>query len=341
MYRTVLVTAPSLASTGVEVLNDAGCAIRYVANYADVEGLRRILRTEPVEAVISRTMSLTEEMIASCPTLRVISKHGTGTSNIDMPGATSLGIAVFSTPGANARSVAEFTIGMMIAAMRRIARFDRSVRAGEWIRSGDGSQLAGRTLGLVGFGRIARQVAGVARALGMQVVAFDPVIDPGLAAIEGVCLRDSLEDVLGESDVISLHCPAQRGAPPILDARRIALLRPGAVIVNTARGELIDETALAAALVQGHVSAAALDTFAQEPVADGPLRRHPAVVLTPHVGGSTREALQEMAAQAARNVVGYLDALVAGRPLSAELAALCLNSTVLEVRKTQVRGAVV
>jgi len=339
MPRIVLVTAPSLAPAGRAVLDAAGCDVRHVSDFSDTEGLHRILSSHPVEVVISRTMHLSAEMMDACPTLRVISKHGTGTSNIDMDAASERGIAVFSTPGANARAVAEFPIGAMIAAMRRVARFDRSVRAGEWVRSGDGAELSGRTLGLVGFGRIARQVAVVAQALGMRVLAYDPMIDPSIATLEGVLLVHDLDVLVQQSDVLSLHCPAVRGAPPILDARRLALLPSGAVVVNTARGELVDEGALAEALAAGHLSAAALDTFAQEPLADGPLRRSPNAVLTPHIGGSTPEALAEMAAQAARNAVAYLDALEADVPLAGEVAALCLNRTVLGGRIAHPHGA--
>lgn len=340
MPPIVLVTAPSLAPAGRAVLDSAGCDIRYVSSFSDVDGLHRLLREERVEGIISRTMHLTADMMDSCPSLSVISKHGTGTSNIDMDAATQRGIAVFSTPGANARAVAEFTIGTMIAAMRHVARFDRSVRNGEWVRSGDGAELSGRTLGLVGFGRIARQVAAVARALGMRVIAHDPMIDPTIAALEGVSLVRELDALVRQSDVLSLHCPAVRGAPPILDARRLALLPVGAVVVNTARGELVDEAALAAALEAGRVSAAALDTFAQEPLADGPLRRNPNTVLTPHIGGSTPEALAGMAEQAARNVVACLNARKADRPLADEIAALCLNRSLLEAQQAHLRGAI-
>ncbi|WP_285293768.1 hydroxyacid dehydrogenase [Aureimonas altamirensis] len=331
MQRIVLITAPSLAPAGQAVLAEAECTLRYVTGFSDTEGLRHILRTEPVDGIISRTMHLSADLIGACRSLKVISKHGTGTSNIDIAAASRQGIGVFSTPGANARAVAEFTVGLMLAAARRIVRFDRSVRMGEWSRAGDGAQLSGKTLGLVGYGRIARQVGTIAHAMGMRVVAFDPAL-PGAKDAETVFCGD-LQDLLARSDVVSLHCPAIRGAPPLIDGPSLAVMRRGAILVNTARGELVDEAALVAMLDNGHISAAALDTFAHEPLQDGPLRRHPNVILTPHVGGSTPEALDEMAAQAARNVVAYLDATASGNALPGEIAQLCLNPDVLKTER--------
>lgn len=328
MTRHILVTAPGLAPAGLRELGK--CDVHFVKDFGDTDGLRASLASFPVEAVISRTMHLSEENLRLCPSLRVICKHGTGVSNIDMAGAERLGIAVFSTPGANARAVAEFTIGMMVSAIRRIPKFDRSVRKGEWVRSGNGAELSGRTLGLVGFGRISRQVARVARAMEMKVVAYDPLVPAAVMADEGVGHASTFDALLPQADVLSLHCPAVRGAPPILDSMALSRLPKGAVVINTARGELIDEEALADALADGRLAAAALDTFAEEPPRDGPLRRNADVVLTPHVGGSTLESLDRMAQQAARIVLDYLDALDAGRPLAPDLAALCLNPGALD-----------
>lgn len=332
MTRHILVTAPGLAPAGLRALERAEARVRFVRDFADRDGLARLLATEPVEGIISRTMALTEDLLASCPTLKVICKHGTGTSNIDMAAAERRGIAVFSTPGANARAVAEFTIGLMVAAARRIPRFDRNLRAGSWDRAGDGVELAGRTLALVGFGRIARQVAHIARAFEMQVIAHDPMVAPEVMRAEGVEAVARLDAIFARAEVLSLHCPAIRGAAPILDAARLAQLPTGAVLVNTARGELVDEAALLAALDAGRIAAAALDTFAEEPLADGPLRHHPAVVLTPHVAGSTAEALGRMAEGSAQLVLAYLDAQDRAEPLGAELAALCLNPAALVMR---------
>ncbi|PZQ50061.1 MAG: hydroxyacid dehydrogenase [Rhodovulum sulfidophilum] len=325
MSHKILVTAPSLAPSGLAALRRRGCDIRFVEDLGDVAGLARVLATEPIDAVISRTMPIDAAMLRACPSLKVISKHGTGVSNIDVDAASAEGVAVFSTPGANAAAVAEFTIGLMIAAIRRLPRFDRSVRAGSWARQGDGGELGGRTLGLVGFGRIARQVARVARALDMRVVVSDPYIDLARVAGQGVEFYPSLAAMLPECAVLSLHCPATRGAPPLLDAEMLSLLPRGAVVVNTARGELIDEAALAAALASGALGAAGLDTFAAEPLGASPLRAIETAVLTPHVAGSTTDALAKMAEGAAANVLDYLAALEAGPAALAALRERCLN----------------
>lgn len=329
MSYTVLVTAPSLAKRGRTLLEKQGCTLRFVADAGDAAGLVRTLATEAIDAVISRTMQIDAAAIRSCPSLKVISKHGTGVSNIDIDAATEQGVAVFSTPGANAVAVAEFTIGLLIAAVRRIPRFDRSVRAGAWSRQGDGSEIGGRTLGLVGFGRIARQVARVARALDMRVIVSDPYVDLACVAGQGVEFYPSLAAMMPECDVLSLHCPAQRGGAPMLDAEMLALLPRGAVIVNTARGELIDEAALARALESGALGAAGLDTFASEPLGGSPLRGIETAVLTPHVAGSTTDALARMAEGAAANVLDYLAAVEAGPTTLTALRDRCLNPEVL------------
>lgn len=329
MSYTVLVTTPSLAEPGRARLEERGCGLRFVADAGDAAGLARILAEEPIDAIISRTMQIDAATMRSCSSLKMISKHGTGVSNIDIDAATEQGVAVFSTPGANAVAVAEFAIGLMIAAVRRIPRFDRSVRAGAWTRQGDASELAGRTLGLVGFGRIARQVARVARALDMRVVVNDPYIALARVAGQGVEFYPSLAAMLPECDLLSLHCPAQRGAPPLLNAEMLALLPRGAVIVNTARGELIDEAALAQALQSGALGAAGLDTFASEPLGETPLRGIDTAVLTPHVAGSTSDALAKMAEGAAANVLDYLAAVEAGPAALAALRDRCLNPEVL------------
>ncbi|GEN24260.1 NAD-binding D-isomer specific 2-hydroxyacid dehydrogenase [Halomonas cupida] len=324
MPYTVLVTAPGLAPAGLDLLHQRQCEVLFLKDISDTASLARMLECHPVDAVISRTMTLNAAMIASCPTLKVISKHGVGISNIDLAAAARHQVAVFSTPGANSQAVAEFSLGLMLACARHLARFDRHVRAGRWQRDGDGMELSGRTLGLVGLGQIARRVARVAAALGMRVLAVDPMVTSEQASAFGVSLQPDLDTLLPQCDLLSLHCPAQLGAPPLLDARRLAQLPPGAVIINTARGELIDEQALAEALRNGHIAAAGLDTFASEPLAESsPLRQLDNVLLTPHVAGSTPEALAQMARGAVDNALTWLDSLDGQHPVSPErLAAL-------------------
>lgn len=322
MPHTILITAPKLSAAGIDLLEQAGCRLLFVSDQNDAGAIARLLASEPVDAIISRTMPLDAAAIAQCPSLKVIAKHGVGVSNIDVEAATARGIPVFVTPAANAQSVAELSIGLMLAAARRIARFDRDLRAGQWLRAGDGQQLAGRTLGLVGFGQIGQRVARVALALDMRVLAFDPGLG-GVSPVSGVAVRDSLDALLPDCHVLSLHCPLTAATRGMLGGAQLARLQPAALVINTARGELIDEAALLDALASGQVAAAGLDTFCQEPLLPGnPLFAHPHVVMTPHIGGSTPDALAAMAVGAARHVLAWLND-------ESPLRSACINPHVL------------
>lgn len=306
MTFQILVTAPRLAPAGLAVLQQAGCTVRFLQDANSAAEVEALMASTPFDAVISRTVDLSAAAIAACPSLQVISKHGVGVSNIAVDAATRQGVPVYVTPGANAASVAELTLGLMFAAARRIALLDRELRAGRWTRAQDGLQLGGRRLGLVGFGQVGQRVARAAQALGMEVHAFDPMLQ-GASPVAGVQLHASLESLLPASDVLSLHVPLTRATRNLIDAKAFDLLPPGALLVNTARGEVVDEPELIARLADGRLAGAGLDTMASEPLPAGhALAQLPTVVLTPHVGGSTAAALSAMAEGAARNVLGYL-----------------------------------
>ena len=306
MAFTIFVTAPRLAPAGLRILEEAGCRVLFMRDGNSAAEVESTLASEPVDAIISRTVELSAAAIRCCPTLKVISKHGVGVPNIDVTAATEAGIPVYVTPGANAQSVAELTLGLMLAAARKVTWLDSELRAGRWTRAQDGLQLAGRRLGLVGFGQVGQRVATVALALGMEVHAFDPGLR-GPAPVAGVVLHDTLDALLPLSDVLSLHIPLNAHTRGLFDAARLALLPRGAIVVNTARGEVIDEPALVEAVQSGALFAAGLDTMAVEPLPAGSaLAALPNVVLTPHVGGSTPAALEGMATGAARNVLGFL-----------------------------------
>ncbi len=306
MPYTIFISAPRLAPTGLALLQAQGCTVHFLPETGDAEAVETLLAAEPVDAVISRTVELSAAAIRVCPTLKVISKHGVGVSNIDVAAATERGIPVYVTPGANAASVAELTVGLMLAAARRIALLDRELRAGRWSRSQDGAQLGGRRLGLLGFGQVGQRVARIAQALGMEVHAHDPQLT-GASPVPGVQLHTSLSSLLPLSDVLSLHIPLTPRTRGLIDARALQALPPGALLVNTARGEVVDEGALIEGLRAGRLAGAGLDTMAEEPLPAGhPLTLLPTVVLTPHVGGSTAAALAAMAEGAARNVLGFL-----------------------------------
>lgn len=304
---TVFVTAPTLARAGTDLLEQAGCRVLYLPDGQDRSALGRILSAEPVDAIISRTALLTAADLAACPTLRIICKHGVGVSNIDVDTATQRGIPVCVTPGANAQSVAEMTWGLIFAAARRIAWMDAELHAGRWSRAQDGLELQGRTLGLVGFGEVGQRVARVALALGMPVVAFDPGLRMVPQGLEAVRLLPTVDAVVQAADVLSLHVPLNSATRGLMDAARIAQMRPGSILINTARGEVVNEPALINALRSRQLFAAGLDTMAVEPLPpDSPLLLLPSVVLTPHVGGSTPAALAAMARGAAQTVLAAL-----------------------------------
>lgn len=223
--------------------------------------------------------------------LRVIARAGVGLDTIDLAAAERRGITVLNAPEAATTSVAELTIGSLVALARQVPGADRSMKAGRWEKKRFvGTELAGKTLGLVGCGRIGQRVAQLAAALGMHVVATDPAPLPAECAARAV----SLDELCAASNFISLHAPVTASTRRLFDATRLARCRQGVRLVNTARGELVDEAALLAALDSGHVAGAALDVFDPEPPADLRLVSHPAVIATPHVAASTAEAQQRV-----------------------------------------------
>lgn len=259
---------------------------------------------EGMHAVIVRSSTrITRASLAYAHTLQVIGRAGVGVDNIDVAAATERGVAVLNAPSGNTISAAELTCALILACVRRIPAADRSMKAGEWDRkSFSGTELYGKTLGLVGAGRIGGEVARRARAFGMRVVAYDPYLTPERAADLDIELG-TLEDVLARADVLSLHVPLTDSTAGLLGAEQLARMKRGAIIVNAARGGVLDESALADALASGHLGGAALDVFAEEPLpADHPLRELRNVILTPHLGAATEEAQHNVAVEIAEAV---------------------------------------
>jgi D-3-phosphoglycerate dehydrogenase / 2-oxoglutarate reductase len=305
MSWTILMTAPVLGAGGERALAEAGCEVHYLRDSQDAAEVEALMARIPFDAVISRTVTLSRTAIAACPTLKVICKHGVGVTNIDVEAATSFGIPVFTTPGTNAQSVAELTLGLMLSAARRISWLEQEIAQGRWTRNGSSMELSGKTLGLVGMGEIGQRVARIARAMGMRVRFYDPAAQvQDLSPDEQV---ESLDALLAQSQVLSLHCPVNAATRQMLNSRTLALLPAGALVINTSRGELIDEAALDTALRSGQLFAAGLDTVAVEPLpADHPFRSLTNLVMTPHIGGSTPEALDKVALFAARQCLDFL-----------------------------------
>ncbi|MBD8608917.1 hydroxyacid dehydrogenase [Frigoribacterium sp. CFBP 13729] len=257
-----------------------------------------------VQGVLLRTARVDGAMMREAPQLRIVARHGVGLDTVDVAAAAEFGIEVTTTPAANSRSVAELAVALLMITRRglgpALASAGGDAGAGVERASMTGRELAGATLGLLGYGRIAQLVAGIARdGLGMRVVAHDPHLDDE-AIREAGAEPAGLDDLLRTSDALSVHVPLTDATRGLLSARELALLPAGAVVVNTSRGGIVDEEALVAALESGHLAGAGLDVTSVEPLpGDHPLRHRPDVVLTPHVGGQTREAMSRVGHEAA------------------------------------------
>lgn len=258
-----------------------------------------------VDAVLLRSARMDREQIEAAPRLRIIARHGAGYDTVDVAAAREHGVAVTVTADANAVSVAEHAFALILAVVRRVAAADAGVRQGSWDqarRAAVGLELDGKTLGLVGFGRIGQRVARMAAAFDMTVLATDPAADAAVARELGV-RPAPLPELLAASDVVSLHVPLLPATRGLIDARALAGVRPGAVLVNTSRGGLVDEAALVDALDRGLLSGAGLDVFEEEPLPAGSPLLRADVTLTPHCGGQTVEAMRRVGLQAADSVV--------------------------------------
>jgi D-3-phosphoglycerate dehydrogenase len=248
---------------------------------------------------------VTAKVLKSARSLRVISRNGSGLDNIDLDAARKLNIKVCRAEGANARGVAELTMALILSATRAIPYSDARLRQGEWNRK-NGIELKGRTLGLIGCGSIGREVACLALGFGMRVLAYDPVrtdfLGPSLPFHYG-----SLDDVLSQSDIVSLHCPPLPGGEALVCARTIGRMKRGVYIINTARGTLLQEYDVLEAIKRGHVAGLAVDVFRTEPPDEIELLRHENVIATPHIGGFTNESVDRAMESAVDNLLANLD----------------------------------
>jgi D-3-phosphoglycerate dehydrogenase len=295
----VLVTDP-LAPAGVETL-----AIDH-----DVDVMTELSKAELLEviggydALVVRSQTQVDaDVIEAGKRLKVIARAGVGVDNVDLEAATRCGIVVCNAPQSNIISAAEHTVAMLLAVARNIPQAHGALSEGRWERSRwTGTEVYGKTLGVLGLGRIGSLVAKRCQAFGMDVIAYDPFLAPDRAARMEVELLSSVEAVLTRADFVTVHLPRTPETANLLDADRLALMRPDARLINVARGGIIDEQALATALREGRLAGAALDVFASEPLADSPLFGLPNVVLTPHLGASTSEAQDKAGTQVAEYV---------------------------------------
>jgi D-3-phosphoglycerate dehydrogenase len=256
--------------------------------------------------IVRSAVQVDAALLEYAPKLRVIGRAGVGVDNIDTAAATKRGIVVMNTPGANAVAVAELTLGLMIAMARQIPKANASLHAGVWDKKSlQGSELRGKTLGIVGLGRIGLEVARRAAAFGMELIAYDPFLAPIIARENGVILT-SLDQVFNSADYLTLHVGLTTQTEGMINATSLAIMKPGVRIVNCARGELIVDAALADALQSGKVAGAALDVFHKEPLKDSVYFNLPNVLLSPHIAGATDEAQEAIGIQLAMQVRDYL-----------------------------------
>ena len=298
--RPVVLIAEKLAPSVLEVLGD-GVEIRHVDG-TDRPALLAALADADALLVRSATQ-VDAEALAAAHHLTVVARAGVGLDNVDVPAATARGVMVVNAPTSNIVSAAEHAAALLLAVARRVPAADASLRSGQWKRSSfNGVELNGKTAGIVGLGKIGQLLAARLSAFGMQIVAYDPYVAPARAAQLGIELL-SLDDLLARADTISIHLPKTPETKGLIGKEQLALVKPSVIIVNDARGGLIDEAALADALREGRVAGAGIDVFAKEPCTDSPLFELANTVVTPHLGASTTEAQDRAGTDVARSVL--------------------------------------
>jgi D-3-phosphoglycerate dehydrogenase len=308
--RVVLVSSRSFGTvvpSGTDTLQDAGFDVRRVAEEdrpLDAAKLATIVCHEAPEVIVTGAEPITAGVLSATDALRMIMKHGVGVDNIDLDAATSRGIAVANAPGTNADAVADLTVCLMLSALRRVCAADRSTHGGGWERY-VGHELGAMTVGIVGTGRIGAAVARRVRAFGAAILGCDVVRNEGLVSSCGLAYAP-LEELLKRSDVVTLHAPLTPRTVKMIGDEELSVMKPTAVLVNCARGELVDERALHERLRSGGIAAAAVDVYATEPPQKSPLLELDNVVATPHIGAYTYEAMETMDRLCAETIVDVL-----------------------------------
>ena len=297
----------ALSEAAVQIFRDNGVEVDFQPKLGkDPAKLAEIIGNYDGLAIRSATKA-TAELIAKADNLKVIGRAGIGVDNVDIPAASAKGIVVMNTPFGNSITTAEHAIAMMFAVARQIPAADASTQAGKWEKSRFmGSEITGKVLGLIGCGNIGSVVASRAIGLKMHVIAFDPFLSSEKAKQMGVEKVEDIEDLLGRADFLTLHLPKTEKTANILSAERIAKIKPGARLINCARGGLVDEQAVAEALKSGQLAGAAFDVFSVEPATESPLFGLDNVVCTPHLGAATTEAQENVALQVAEQMSDYL-----------------------------------
>lgn len=308
-------------AAGKAILEKEGFVV--ITDKVAQDHLADFIFNEKVDAILVRSATqVRQELIDKCPSLKVIGRAGVGMDNIDVAYAREKGLAVLNTPGASSQSVAELVFAHLFTIARNLHVSNREMPVNGCVAFGglkktcsSGFELKGKTLGIIGFGRIGQATATMALGLGMNVLPYDPSVEKTTLEIDFFHTDDtfsieyhtvSLEEVLAKCDFLSLHVPASKTGRPIIGAEELQQMKDGVVIVNTARGGLVDEEALLAALDSGKVAGAGLDVFVGEPTPNARLMNHPKISVTPHIGGSTAEAQERIGIELAESVVASL-----------------------------------
>jgi D-3-phosphoglycerate dehydrogenase len=318
-FRVVILDGPA-SDTAIEQaeLDQVGATVvRANLAHQTVEQL-----VADADAILCDATPITADVLDRAPRVQIVAEYGIGYDNIDVGAASQRGIWVTNVPGFCVEEVADHAMALVLAAGRRLFFFDRSVRAGSWDPVGIGrgaDRLSNQTLGLIGFGQIGRRVAKRALGFGLRVLAYSPRTTPELAREFGA-ERAEPDELIAQSDYVSLHVPATPSTRGLINGRAIALMKPGAWLINTSRGSIVDESALLAALAAGHIAGAALDVRAREPTpSDDPFWQLPNVILTPHAAFYSAQSLRELRQRAARSVAAVLAGEVPSNPINPSL----------------------
>lgn len=305
----ILITSTSFGKTDptpIKLLESKGYEVAWNETGRSLSATELIDRLEACEGVIAGLDYYTNEVFEQCKKLKVIARYGVGYDRVDLEAAKKARVIVTNTPSANSDSVADLALSLMLAVARKIPEAHRLMLDGQWPKP-YGVSLFAKTIGLIGLGRIGSRVAKRAKGFDCKVLVFDPFVDFETAAAFGCRKVESLQELLAASDFISLHTPATEKTRGIINAETIEMMKPTAILVNTARGELIEEDALLNALRNGRIFGAGLDVFVQEPPQTEKYQNLPNLVLSPHMGAYTTEALYNMAMDSANDLIAVLE----------------------------------
>jgi D-3-phosphoglycerate dehydrogenase len=304
LIRSFSPTFGRIATEPVQWLRDQGWQVELWPQGQPLDTSKAKEMIADCDGLVTGMTPIDRQMLLAASRLKVVSMHGTGTGHIDLEFARQRGVVVCNVPGGNQRAVTELTLGLLLCLARGIPQARQQVLEGGWSPV-IGREIKGKTLGIMGLGKIGRELARMARALGMEVVAYNRTPLPEFAAQVGLTLVP-LDELLAQSDFISLHLPGTPQTMGLIGERELALAKPGAYLLNLGRGGVVDEAALYQALTQGRLAGAALDVLAQEPPQDNPLLELPQVIVVPHIGGYTMESLSLVDWTCARNIAAVL-----------------------------------